>query len=247
VFVQLSDVHVGARRLARGEATPVGELRRAVAAVGGLDVPADLVLLTGDLVDHGASGEYDALLDALAPLPCPFVLVPGNHDDPAVLADVAARRGVPGALARDVGLGPLRLLTLSSYVAGSDGGRVGPDQLAWLDGELAADGRPTVVAVHHPPVPIGHAGLDTMRLADGDALGHVVGRHAHVERIVCGHVHRAVTVRWRGTVVSCAPSVVRQFGVTFGPEVRFPKTDEPPAFVVHAWVGGALASHLVAY
>ena len=245
VIAQLSDVHVGSR-LARRGSTPIAELRRAVEAVAALDVPADLVLVTGDLVDHGLEDEYDELLDVLGALVPPFVLVAGNHDDPAALARVVERRVPDGApLRRVVDLGALRVLLLDSSVPGWEAGRVGPAQCAWLDGELAADARPAIVAVHHPPVAVGHAGLDGMRLVDAEALGAVIARHRHVERIVCGHVHRAITARWRGTVVTTAPSAIRQFAPTFRPEPTFAATAEAPAFLVHVWVDGALASHVV--
>jgi 3',5'-cyclic-AMP phosphodiesterase len=246
VIVQLSDVHIGSR-LARRGSTPGAELRRAIDAVASLDVVADLVLVTGDLVDHGREEEYDELLDVLDDLAQPFVLVAGNHDDPAALARVVERRMPEGApLRRVVDLGAVRVLLLDSSVPGWEAGRVGQAQCAWLDGELAADTRPTIVAVHHPPMAVGHAGLDRMRLVDADALGHVIARHRHVERIVCGHVHRAITARWCDTIVTTAPSCIRQFAPTFGPEPSFGVTNEAPAFLVHVWVDGALASHVFA-
>ena len=246
VIVQLSDVHIGSR-LGRRHAAAVDELSRVVAAVAALDVTPDLVLVTGDLVDHGRHDEYVELLDALDALPCRYVLVPGNHDDPDVLrGTVASRTITDDPLARTVDLGAVRVLTLDSWVAGWEAGRVGREQCVWLDGELAGDPRPSIVAVHHPPIAIGHAGLDGMRLVDADALGDVIVRHPNVERVVCGHVHRAITARWSGTIVTAAPSCVRQFAPTFGPEPSFGVTDEAPAFVVHVWVDGALASHVVA-
>ena len=249
VLVQLSDVHIGSR-LGRRRADAYDELRRAVAAVAALDLAVDLVVVTGDLAEHGRAAEYAQLVAALDELPCPYVLAAGNHDDPSSVRALMADRLplAPGlasvTYAADVG--PLRLLVLDSCVPGRDHGRVGPEQCAWLDAELRAYVRPTVVVVHHPPVAIGHALLDTMFLADADALGAVIERHAHVERIICGHVHRAVAVRWRGTVVTTAPSGIRQFGPAFRPDAPFVLSDEAPGMAVHVWVAGALVTHVIA-
>jgi 3',5'-cyclic AMP phosphodiesterase CpdA len=39
------------------------------------------VVITGDLVDSGAEAQYRHLRELLAPLRCPYHLMPGNHDD----------------------------------------------------------------------------------------------------------------------------------------------------------------------
>lgn len=250
VIVQLSDVHIGSRLAGRDVAAGQA-LRRALAAVGSLGDRVDLLLVTGDLVDAGADEEYDELFSLLDQVAVPTVLLPGNHDDRARLrARLAGRQPIDPSLpgvCTVVEVGPLRVIGLDSWVAHEEGGRLGAEQCAWLDAQLSADGRPTIVAVHHPPVRIGHAILDTMFLDDADAFGDVVGRHPHVERVVCGHAHRSVTVRWRGTVVSVAPSSIRQFSPAFAEVARLGTNDEQPGLLVHAWVGGALASHAVGF
>src|SRR5882672_6334976 len=47
---------------------------------------------------------------------------------------------------------------------------------------------------------------DVIGLAAGDAFGAVIERHPQVERVLCGHLHRAIQVRWRGTLAATAPS-----------------------------------------
>ena len=250
VLVQLSDPHLGSR-LARDGATADEALAAAVAAVNGLDIAVDLVVVTGDLTDHGRPAEYEALVAGLGRLRAPYALLPGNHDDRAALRTVLppAQSCATGldSLACVATAGELRVIVLDSLVPGAERGHLGAEQCAWLDAQLAADARPTVVAVHHPPLRVGHTGLDTMFLDDADAFGAVVERHAHVERIICGHVHRPVAARWRGTTVTAAPSSIRQFFPTFGPEFAFSRTDEPPAMAVHLWLDGALVSHVVTW
>jgi 3',5'-cyclic-AMP phosphodiesterase len=254
LVVQLSDLHVGSRLAGRGAAAS-DVLRRALDAVRSLAGPVELVLLTGDLVEAGTEEQYDELFSVLDASGLRIVVLAGNHDDRARLrARLRDRQRLEpslDAVCTAVDAGPLRVIGLDSCVAGDDAGRLGPDQCAWLDAELAAHHRPTIVALHHPPVPIGHALLDTMYLGDADELGAVVERHPHVERIVCGHAHRAVTVRWRGTVVTVAPSSIRQFAPAFTADAPFALSREQPALAVHAWsggpFGGALATHVVGF
>ena len=57
LLVQLSDPHVGA---SWGGDDPIGGLAAAVEAVRALEPSPDGVLLSGDLAEHAADGEYEA-------------------------------------------------------------------------------------------------------------------------------------------------------------------------------------------
>src|SRR3546814_6749151 len=48
----------------------------------------DLVVITGDLTEHGRKQEYLLLKPLLAELDIPYLLIPGNHDSPAMLREV---------------------------------------------------------------------------------------------------------------------------------------------------------------
>ena len=78
--------------------------------------------------------------------------------------------------------GGLRFVMLDSLIDAVDGvrvdeGRVGDDQLAWLDAQLAASAIPTFVGLHHPPTTIGLELMDPIGLLDREALAAVLGRH----------------------------------------------------------------------
>jgi predicted MPP superfamily phosphohydrolase len=74
-LVQLSDLHFG----------PLLPRHRLDRILGrSADLAPDLVVITGDLVSpfSDAPGEHDGLAEALAGLPAPVIMVPGNHDLP---------------------------------------------------------------------------------------------------------------------------------------------------------------------
>jgi Icc protein len=225
----------------------VPRLAAAVEAVRATEPQPDAVLVTGDLADHATDKEYEQLRELLAPLQVPLHVLVGNHDDRRAL-----RRhfGVPGEadapVRYSVDLGPLRLVVLDTKRPGEDSGELGPEQLEWLDSELAAAPEQlTLVAMHHPPIVTGIPVWDEIGLppADRQALGDVIERHPQVRRLVAGHVHRTVTGELAGRSVLTVPSTYVQGRLNFAME-EMELAAEPAGFALHAVVDGDLISHV---
>ncbi|KQU84684.1 metallophosphatase [Variovorax sp. Root318D1] len=257
-LVQLTDLHIREPgRLAYGRIDTAPYLERAVQSVLRLPQRPDAVVITGDLSDFGRAAEYEHLARLLAPLPMPIYLMPGNHDDRDQLrrsfpghAYLAPGVGTAGFVQYSVRVGALRLLTLDTCVPGESHGTLCEERLGWLEQQLdASRGEPVVIAMHHPPFQtlIGH--MDEIGLLQGaEALEALVARHGNVERVICGHLHRAIDVRFGGTIASTSPAPAHQVCLDLSPDAPSAWTLEPPGFRVHAWSAHnrRLVTHLAA-
>jgi 3',5'-cyclic AMP phosphodiesterase CpdA len=244
ILVQLTDLHIREPgRLAYRRVDTSRYFRAVVDSVLALNQRPHAVVISGDLTDFGRPVEYASLQQQIAPLEAarlPVYLMPGNHDDRDEL-----RRSFPahaylfgGAVVQfAVDIGPLRLLALDTCVPGRSEGALDRERLAWLQAQLDASAdRPVVIAMHHPPFQtlIGH--MDKIGLLAGAAeLEALVARHPNVERILCGHLHRAIDVRFGGTIASTAPGPAHQVCLDLDPDAVSAWTLEPPSFRVHAW------------
>ncbi len=251
LLAQISDLHVTAKgRLLLGRIDTPAFLARAVAHLNALDPRPDFVIVTGDLVDCGSVAEYEHLRDLLAGLRLPFALLVGNHDDRANLRRVFSAHGyLPPAgefLHYVIDDLPLRLIALDAQVPGEAGGTLSRARLDWLSQRLEEEpGRPTLIAMHHPPFLTGLTGMDAINCANSEALGAILARHPQVERIVCGHVHRPTVWRWHGTVVTIAPATGHQVALDLQAGSPTSWILEPPACHLHYWRPGAgLVTHL---
>lgn len=244
LLVQLSDPHIGATW---ADGDPVAGLATVVEAVRRLPDRPDAVLMSGDLADNGADGEYEVVRELLARLDAPVFVLSGNHDD----RDTLRRHfDLPGAVATPVqyavDLGPLRLVVLDTTRPGEDRGELDDQRLEWLDAELAAaPDRMTLLAMHHPPLSTGIAAWDEIGLppADRAALGAVVQRHPQVRRLVAGHVHRTIAAGLAGRPVLTVPSTYVQARLNFSSS-SIELVPDPRGFAVHALLDGELASHV---
>ena len=252
MIAQITDMHVRpSGRTAYGIDTNA-MLATAVETLQGLARKPDLVIATGDLTDCGLPEEYEALRSLLEPLSMPVYLVPGNHDRRETLFEAF---GSDGYLRNDDGFlhyvvdgHAVRLIGLDTVVPGSGHGELCAQRLAWLAARLDEDRRtPTLIFMHHPPFSTGLGDMDRINCRNGAALAGLLTGYGNVERVVCGHHHRPITVRWAGTIGSVAPSTAHQVTLDLvADDSPATFTLEPPGFHLHLWSPAAgLVTHLV--
>ncbi|MEO1621272.1 MAG: metallophosphoesterase [Cyanobacteria bacterium J06632_3] len=138
--------------------------------------PPDFLLLPGDLVQHGERENHEWLANRLSQLPFPVCVVPGNHDVvrkdgnlpsdgsgkdrialkdfPAIYQHFGYSDGQQLDYHREIIPG-VHIIGLNSNAFDETGEQIGtgliaPQQLAWLDEQLAAlSGEFVMVMVHH--------------------------------------------------------------------------------------------------
>lgn len=251
LIAQITDLHVRPSGLACYRVSETNMLaRRAVEAVNALDPQPDAVIITGDLADTPDPREYGGVQRLVSLIKAPVYVLPGNHDSATMMRETLIgvgpiNEGENGKMHYAVDIGDVRLIALDSSVPGAPHGNLGEAQLAWLDATLAASTRPTLIALHHPPALTGIAHMDTIGLADSAAFSAVVSRHAHVRRIMCGHVHRAIIASVGHTVMTLCPSTAHQVHLDFVDRGHGHFIMEPPAFFLHHYAPESdVVSHL---
>ncbi len=247
LLAQITDLHL------RLDDNPLsGRLvmrRYAAAAVDAVNAwRPDAVIVTGDLTDLGTPEEYALLRGELDRLTAPYFVIPGNHDLHATFRDAFADHAylpAEGALNWVVDDFAVRLIGLDSVVPGRGYGELATETLGWLDETLSDSGRPTIVAIHHPPFPAAMPAMDRINCRNGEAMAAVIARHRHVERVIAGHHHRPVQLRWAGTIGQIAPSVAHQIFLNMANDAPLSWVLEPPAFLLHRWEPDAgLITHM---
>lgn len=244
LLAQITDTHIKADgKLAYGKVDTAAHVARAVEALNALHPRPDLVVVTGDLVDFGRIDEYERLRALLSPLQIPYFLLVGNHDARdelrTVFDDHAYLRQGGAFVQYALEEWPVRIVAIDTMVPMQGGGALCAERLDWLDRTLAQQpDRPTIIAMHHPPFVTGIGHMDKIGLADSAGLARIVRRHPNVERIICGHLHRDIQVRFAGTVAGTCPSVAHQVALDLRDDAPSRFRLEPPGYQLHYWRDG---------
>ncbi|WP_428374893.1 metallophosphoesterase family protein [Lichenicoccus sp.] len=181
----LSWLHIGDLHITRAAEPNYRDLQRIVALVRGLPTGSvDFAVLPGDNADDGTPEQFRLVRDALRPLPMPLHILPGDHDfKPGTLEGFHAVLGAE-RLPKAVTVRGYRCLFLDVVSAGGGGPdfRLGEDQLAWAERELAlaeAQGQDVVVFMHTYPADLRQGAEHLCRLL----------AQPHVACVDMGHTH----------------------------------------------------------
>ena len=242
-IVQLTDLHLTSKEGRRAWRSDVwSNLDRVLAHIGKMS--PDLVVLTGDIANVGNPQTYARLRERLTPWLNQLRLVPGNHDNRAMLRFEFEDRLQGDAHNANfrLELAGFDIIGLDSHRRGRVHGRLGEDQLRWLKGELDGRQRPTLLFQHHPSVLVDCWWLDRDRLRDHDRLRDIIA-DSSVRAIFCGHVHQEHHGLFAGIDLWTSPSTAYQFK----PKTRWPGKVESrsPAYRVIELEGGELRTRVV--
>lgn len=248
LLAQLTDTHV--LDPTSGEVRFVDNNGRLALAVGSLNAERprpDLVLATGDLTNDGQPAQMAELMAQLGRLDIPVLALPGNHDDRGLMrAAFDQPWASPENLSWSVDVGELRIIGLDTTIPRQVPGLFDPEREAWLRSALAdarTSGRPTLLAMHHPPFASGISWMDDTMLARADAFESLIRDNPQVTRILCGHLHRPVTAVVGGVATSVGLSTVHHVALSLAEHSDIEMIRDPAGYQLHRFEGGRWVTH----
>ena len=153
-FVQISDTHMGFNKPANADVA--GTLEATIDKINGLAPGPDFLIHTGDLSHTSKAAEYDMLDQLLkGAKPSQVFFVPGEHDTSVDDGKMYLERYGGNAKGRgwySFNHKDVHFVGLSNVAALEGLGKLGADQLQWLEADLESQpaSRPVVVFAHIP-------------------------------------------------------------------------------------------------
>jgi len=201
-------------------------LQRVLDHYSASDWRAHRVVVTGDLIQDDSAAAYDRFREQLLSLGLRIHCVPGNHDVRDLMRETCLRP--PFSYCAWEEIGDWLIVGIDSCVSDSAGGAISESELDRLSDTVGnSEASHVMVCLHHPPVPMGSAWLDTVGLANGKALLERMGSLGRVRLAIFGHVHQAYDAEHEGVRIIGTPSTCRQFKPLSD---EFAVDDKPPAY-----------------
>jgi len=187
---------------------------------------ADLVIVTGDLIQDGSTGAYEQFRQLLGDLELPVHCLPGNHDVRSKMRETLS--APPFFYCDSVEHSNWLIAGIDSCVTGQAGGLVSAQELARLDGLIADSAASHImICLHHPPVAVGSKWLDSVGLENSDEFLDRISATGVVRLVVFGHVHQPYDEVHGDIRIIGTPSTCRQFAQRSD---EFAVDDKPPAY-----------------
>lgn len=239
-IVQLTDLHVGAAgELGYGVDVRANFLKILQAAK---DLQPDRLVITGDLcMNTGVEDAYQWIKAQLDKTAIPYEVISGNHDDPAMMAEVFDLQSFlrQGELYFSREWNGRQVLFLDTTVAGMT-----EKQLEWLRRQLSLMQDDALIFMHHPPMLAHMPWMDAhypfqMR----DAFTNICFAHSYPINVFCGHYHIEKTVQQHNLTMHLTPSCYFQID-PHSPEF---KIDHYQIALREIEIDGGILRHRVQY
>ncbi|MGI9289064.1 MAG: 3',5'-cyclic-AMP phosphodiesterase [Pseudomonadales bacterium] len=169
----------------------------------------DIILVTGDIADHGSRAAYERLQSKLARFAQPKLWLNGNHD---VIDRMRSVVGFGNELARRALIGEWQIIMLDTTLTGAVGGVIARAELEFLHGCLQQRANMfSLICLHHQPVPVGCQWLDEQQIVNADELLGLIKKFDTVRGVLWGHVHQQFEQQRDAVQLMSTPSTCVQF------------------------------------
>ena len=177
----------------------------------------DHLVVTGDFCyQDGDALIYEWIKERLDKLDIPYDIIPGNHDDASIMAQVFDRTHL---LNKEEFYFAKKLGKWICLFLDSSKGYHSDEQLKWLKRQLHQANDAVIIFMHHPPVKVGIPYMDNNHaLQDIEEVQAILLAHPHHIQIYTGHYHVEKTIQIGNVCIQVTPSCFFQMDQT---EVKF--------------------------
>lgn len=200
----------------------------------------DAILVTGDITDTGDLESYAAFREQIERLNIPYYLIPGNHDlkDPmlACFSDKLTLDEKTQKINWVHDFDDIRMIGLDSSVPNVSGGRLDDLTLAFLSESLLnAQGKPVLIALHHPPFQSGNHFMDSIGLEGTSKLESILSASQLDIRLVSGHLHSTIVATLGNKVALSSAAISSAFLTDYRNDAPIGYSTDPRGYMIHEW------------
>lgn len=243
-IAHLSDIHFSINE-DRAEVN----IEKIINNLNGLDKKPDLVLITGDLIHDEKTEWYKTAFEYLNDLNMPYLVIPGNHDNPKDLMEFVGKN-CPSHPKSELSDNmqyvcddyDVRIIALDSYEKNCHSGYLCNNRLKWLEEKLKdnPDNKPVLIMMHHFPDYSSMPSFDKLDKKWFENFQSVIkgnNQNHNIKLILSGHLHNCYNTEIDGIRVNSAPSVNVEVMFNMNNKEIYPDFDKKTGYLLHLYNG----------
>jgi len=137
---------------------------------------------------------------------------------------------------------PFRILALNSRSNGTELPEFDEQRLSWLQRQLDQSDKPTLIALHHPPMTTGIELIDMGGSEWFQGIKSAVADRPNVKLFICGHCHTDLCGRISQVPVYMAPATAHQLVATRGLTIAPAAINVAAPPTLHHFINGEFLS-----
>ena len=169
----------------------------------------DCLILSGDLSNDYSIESYDHLMQLLKDFETPIYLMSGNHDSPSLLENLTNNKNI--FLKNFECFDNWGVFMFNTKKENSPNGFLKKEELLRFDSILSNIlYKNIIVFLHHHPVPIGSASMDSMIIENAELLTDRIMKYDKIKAVSWGHIHNEFNLNMGSAKLFSTPSTCYQ-------------------------------------
>lgn len=234
-IIHLSDTHIiqKSRKNLYG-IDPSLRLAKALQSIQRNHGDADMIVISGDLVDTPSHEAYKTFFDIIKECQIPIYPIIGNHDDRELFFKFFPDLQNDGFAQYAIEDDDFAFLFLDTNAKDKPFGTFCSKRLEWLQENLQSVADKNIyIFMHHHPLPSGLYEMDTVaNLKDKEKFWNIVEKYNNVKHIAFGHLHRITQMRKGGISLHSTKSTVFEVAYKPNEQKEYLTNEEKPTYAV---------------
>jgi Icc protein len=169
----------------------------------------DCLVLSGDLSNDCSIESYNHLMQLLKDFETSIYLMAGNHDSPSHLKTLANNKNI--FLKNFQCFNNWGVFMFNTKKENSPNGLLKKDELKYFDEVLSNTLYENIIIfLHHHPVPIGSASMDSMIIENAELLTDRIMKYDKIKAVSWGHIHNEFDLNMGSAKLFSTPSTCYQ-------------------------------------
>ena len=209
-IIQITDLHLNkSKEMISNGVNTLDSAKMVIEKIRNNEKDMDCLILSGDLSNDYSMESYNHLMHILKEFKQPIYLMSGNHDSPSILKALTNGKNI--FFKSFECFNNWGVFMFNTKKENSPNGLLNIEELDYFDKVLENELYENIIIfLHHHPVPIGSASMDSMIIENAELLTDRIKKYNKIKVVSWGHIHNVFCLDMGSAKLFSTPSTCYQ-------------------------------------